>query len=810
MRRRSKQQIWENPFEDEWLLVYQGFQPEQEGLREALCTLGNGNFATRGATPESEADDIHYPGTYFAGCYNRLETDISGRVVENESIVNAPNWLTLRYKIEDGNWFDLRQATIHNYIQQLDLRNGMLHRNVVFEDSSGRITCVHERRFISMAEPELACIEMTFIAENWSGKLQILSALEGRVTNNGVARYRQLNNRHLEPIEANKIDDETIYLVVETTQSKIRIAEAARTRVFHGDEKIRSVPLLNSESGYISQEFSIHLNHMDPVTVEKTVSLANSRARAISSVSIEVQKKVSRAGNFETLLHKHRLRWDHLWQRCSITISNNKDVSRILNLHIFHLLQTVSLNTIDIDAGVPARGLHGEAYHGHVFWDELFIFPFLNLRIPDITRSLLMYRHRRLAESKWAAKQEGYQGAMYPWQSGSDGREETQTLHLNPISKRWIPDKSHRQRHINIAIVYKVWMYYQVTGDIDFLLYYGAEMIIEIARFWASITKYNPTSDRYEIHNVMGPDEYHDSYPDTEEPGLRNNAYTNIMAVWVLCRALELFDILPEDRSKNIWDDLGLTSEELELWERISRKMRIVFHDEDIISQFEGYDELLEFDWQGYKQKYGNIQRLDRILEAEGDSTNRYKVSKQADVLMLFYLLSAEELQGIFERLGYPFKPETIPNNIEYYINRTSHGSTLSRIVHSWVIARSDRDLSWNLFKEALNSDVADIQGGTTAEGIHLGAVAGTVDLMQRCYTGLETRGDILRFNPQLPKDLDRIELDLIYRRNWLNVRIDHKKLLIKSKHYAVGPIKIALQSQVIEMKPGDFIELQI
>ena len=172
-------------------------------------------------------------------------------------------------------------------------------------------------------------------------------------------------------------------------------------------------------------------------------------------------------------------------------------------------------------------------------------------------------------------------------------------------------------------------------------------MIIEIARFWASIAQYNPSLDKYEIHNVMGPDEYHDGYPDTEEPGLRNNAYTNIMAVWVLCRALELLDILPEDRCNNIRDNLGLTNEELAQWNSISRKMRIVYHDEGIISQFEGYNELQEFDWQGYQKKYGNIQRLDRILEAEGDSTNRYKVSKQADVLMLFYLQNFSSSIGI-------------------------------------------------------------------------------------------------------------------------------------------------------------------
>jgi alpha,alpha-trehalase len=399
---------------------------------------------------------------------------------------------------------------------------------------------------------------------------------------------------------------------------------------------------------------------------------------------------------------------------------------------------------------------------------------------------------------------------MYPWQSGSDGREETNPLHLNPRSGRWIPDRSHRQRHINIAIAYNVWLYYQVTGDINFLSFYGAEIIIEIARFWASIATYNSSLDRYDIRKVMGPDEYHDGYPNTEEPGLDNNAYTNVMAVWVLCRALELMDILPEDRRMNLCDNLGLTQEELESWEHISRKVRIIFHDNGIISQFEGYNELQEFDWQGYGNKYVNIQRLDRILEAEGDTTNSYKVSKQADVLMLFYLLSAEELQELFERLGYLFGQDTIHKNIEYYINRTSHGSTLSRIVHSWVLARSDRELSWDLFKEALESDISDIQGGTTNEGIHLGAMAGTVDLIQRCYTGIETRGDRLWFNPHLPKDLKNIYFNIIYRRNWVNIQINSKRLKISTRRYFAKPINIGFRDQFIQLSPGDSVEFQI
>ncbi len=250
--------------------------------------------------------------------------------------------------------------------------------------------------------------------------------------------------------------------------------------------------------------------------------------------------------------------------------------------------------------------------------------------------------------------------------------------------------------------------------------------------------------------------------------------------------------------------------EELERWEEISRKMLVVFHDDGIISQFEDYDRLEEFDWEGYRKKYGNIRRLDRILEAESDTPNRYKLSKQADVLMLFYLLSADELREIFRRLNYPFEHETIPRNIDYYLERTSHGSTLSRVVHAWVLARSKRELSWHLFKEALESDVSDIQGGTTSEGIHLGAMAGTVDLIQRCYTGIETRQDILQLNPYLPVELKEIRFDILYRRQWINLVVTHKRLTLSTRLGIAAPINIGFRDKVIKLKAGDTVEFDM
>lgn len=284
------------------------------------------------------------------------------------------------------------------------------------------------------------------------------------------------------------------------------------------------------------------------------------------------------------------------------------------------------------------------------------------------------------------------------------------------------------------AIAYNVWQYFQVTEDLEFLEFYGAELIFEIARFWANIAQFNEARGRYEIHGVMGPDEFHEGYPDAPRPGLTNNAYTNVMAVWVLWRALDVLQRLSAVRRAELTASLGLTREELARWDDISRRMFVPFHD-GVISQFEGYGSLQELDWDAYRERYRNIQRLDLILEAENDTPNRYKLSKQADALMLFYVFSADELRALFERLSYALEPELIPRTIGYYDGRTSHGSTLSRVVHSWVFARSDRRRSLCYFAEALQSDVSDIQQGTTAEGVHLGAMAGTVDLVQRVWT---------------------------------------------------------------------------
>ncbi|GAA3248144.1 glycosyl hydrolase family 65 protein [Nonomuraea helvata] len=745
-----------------WTLVYHGLDPAGEGLREALCTLGNGRFATRGATPDGE---YRTPGTYVAGCYDRLDSVVAGRTVTNQDIVNLPDWLPLTFATPGSEWFRPERFALLAYRHELDLWRGVLVRDLRWRDGEGRVTRVRQRRLVSMADPYLATLETTFTAENWAGPMRVRATLDGRVSNRGVARYRKLRGDHLTG-HATGAEDDLAWLTASTRSSHATVALAARidttpAAAAHAleaqlpSELGRAVSARPSPGpGYVSSDHMLHLTRGEPATLTKIVALTTSHDPATHDPRSSALRRVRRAPRFDDLLAHHTAAWEELWRRARLDVGNLR-LSRSVHLHIFHLLQTLSPHTAELDVGVPARGLHGEAYRGHVFWDELFVQPWLSLRFPETSLGLLRYRWRRLPEARAAAREAGHEGAMFPWQSASDGREETPTLHLNPISGRWLADHSRLQRHVGLAIAYNVWQHYLATGSMPS---WCAELLLDIARFFASLTVRH--GDRYEIHGVMGPDEYHDGYPGAAVPGLANNAYTNVMTVWLMIRARETAALVP---------GLEPAPAELARWDDISRRMRVDFHD-GVISQFTGYADLLELDW----DRYRGARRLDRALEADGDDVNRYKASKQADTLMLCYLLTGAELLSILERLGYRVERDLIPRTVSYYLDRTSHGSTLSAVVHAWVLARSRRAQSWRFFTEALYSDIEDVQGGTTAEGIHLGAMGGTLDLLQRCYLGMELRSDGLRLDPLLPGRLGVLSMPIRYRGQQIFIDADH------------------------------------
>ncbi|MER5846411.1 glycoside hydrolase family 65 protein [Streptomyces sp. NPDC002012] len=787
-----------------WTWDFSGYDPKKERTIEALCTLGNGRFATRGAAPESPADSVHYPGTYTAGCCNRLSSDVAGKRVGNEEMVNLPDWSRLRYRClpddgPEGEWLTPDDPSLRRYSVSLDLRGGILTRRLFFQDGLGRRIGVTHTRLVHMGDPYLAAQRTTFRGYGWSGAVEVESIIDGNVTNAGVERYRGLNGRHLIGHCAGVEADGVAWLSCRTRSSHIRIAIAVRTLL----RPLVAVGASCTETGTV-QKFRLPVSRGHSAAVVKCAALYTSQDRPLSEPLSLAVEHVSHAAAFAALLASHRVAWERLWSQGELTVPGES--GRILRLHLFHVLQTLSPHTAELDVGVPARGLHGEAYRGHVFWDELFVLPYITLHFPEVARSLLMYRHRRLPAARTAARRAGFRGAMFPWQSGSSGVEETQTLHLNPRSGRWLPDHSHLQHHVGSAIAWNVWRYGQSTGDTGFVQGPGAELLLDIAGYWDAVATYDTDRDRYRIRGVVGPDEYHDAYPEATAPGIDDNAYTNVTAAWTLARALELFDGLPAARRRELAEQLGLDDETLNRWEDISRRVYVPFHG-GVISQFEGYGELAELDWDAYRSRYCDIRRLDRILESEGDTVNRYQASKQADALMLGHLFRPAELQELFDRLEYRLDDEVWRTTVNYYLTRTSHGSTLSSLVHGWVLAREKGPDAWRYCEEALLSDVADIQGGTTGEGIHLGAMAGTLDLIERGVAGLEAGPDGLRIDPIALLEVPRCSFTFCYRGHRdirvqllpgrVGIRVPHSRL--------IAPLPVCLPGErLVTMAAGE------
>ncbi|MGW1531025.1 glycoside hydrolase family 65 protein [Streptomyces aureus] len=788
---------------DDLTWEYEGYHPAQERLRESLCTLGNGYFATRGAAPECAADSVHYPGTYAAGCYNRLTSHVAGQRVENEDMVNLPNWLPLRVRTAGGTWLTPDSHRLLDHRLRLDLLAGTLERTARYEDEEGRRLHLRQLRLVHMADPHLAALRTEITAEGWSGTVEIESALDGTVTNSGVERYRSLNAQHLTDLSTGTGKPDTVWLRCRTSASRTGIGLAART--------VTDTPAETTDAhtpGHAAQTLRIALADGRTVTVDKTVALHTSHDAAITDPLDAAVDRVGRAGDFGTLLDSHRTAWRQLWRTAEMDVRGS--VGPILRLHLFHVLQTLSPHTADLDVGVPARGLHGEAYRGHVFWDELFVLPYLNLHFPEVSRALLTYRHRRLERARRSAQDTGRSGAMYPWQSGSDGREETQELHLNPRSGRWLPDHSRLQHHVGSAIAYNVWQYCEASGDTEFLHTKGIDMLVQISRFWAGAATYDDTLGRYRIRGVVGPDEYHDAYPDAVRPGLDDNAYTNVTASWVLTRTLDVLGELPELLRRDLVERTALDPGELDLWHDVASRLHVPFH-AGVVSQFEGYGDLAELDWEGYRERYGDIRRLDRILEAEGDSVNRYQASKQADVLMLGYLFSPAELGALFRGLGHELDDVLWRRTVDHYLSRTSHGSTLSSLVHGWVLGRARRAEAWTYIHEALRGDIADLQGGTTGEGIHLGAMAGTLDLVQRGLTGLETRGGALRFDPVPLPELSEYGFTIRYRgHRGIQLHLSAGRLNVNVPASDEPPVDISLADRTVTVAPGESCTLTL
>lgn len=794
---------------DEWFLTYNGFEPGDEKLRETLTTVGNGYLGTRGAYECENAGYYFYPGTYISGVFNKTPSMVQGREILNNDFVNCPNWLPVEFKIGAGDFISPLSMEILSYSHRLNMREGVLERDLVVKDQVGRLTRISSRRVASMADAHLCALKFDFTPLNYSAKIVFRSSIDGNVENGGVARYSSLNTHHLCRVAGGKADS-GMFLHMETTHSRYQIVMAGKNIMLEDGKPMELPRVVSQDKACVSEEMTVSAVENTRYTLEKYVYIRTSldlEPGDLKEMTVDGLKSVK---TFQGVFGPHAKSWKALWQKADIRVTGDRFVQRVLRLHIYHLLVTASPHNVHRDAGMPARGLSGEAYRGHIFWDEVYIQPFFDANFPEISKALLMYRYNRLDAAREYANENGYIGAMYPWQTADDGSEETQEVHYNPESKKWGPDLSRRQRHVSIAVFVNAWRYIAWSGDKTFLKEYGAELMLDIARFWGGIANLDEDTGKYHIDGVMGPDEFHEKLPGSDEAGVRDNAYTNIMVVWLLERSLEVLDELPEKTRKSVVEKIGLTDEELAKWKDMTTNINVIINEDGVISQFDGYMDLDELDWEGYRKRFYSIHRMDRILKAENDSPDHYKVAKQADTLMTWYLLEPEEVARILTQLGHkvddPLK--LLKVNYDYYEQRTSHGSTLSKVVHA-VISKYiySSEISWDWFMEAMHSDIEDTQGGTTIEGIHTGVMAGTLEVLKQDFAGLNMSSTPMRVDPELPAHWGEMKFSFIWRKVWFDLIIDHDRVNMTAYHKGDKTVPVEIFGKEYLLKPGMTVE---
>ncbi len=786
---------------DNWTLKYLDYNEGKENTRESLLAVGNGYFATRGALEETKASDMNYPGTYMAGLYNKLDSEVSGKTITNEDFVNCPNWLITSFKINDNPWIDLNEVEIVSISRYLSLQEGVLYKEMTIRDDQGNETLISSKRFVSMANSHTGAMQYSMTPLNYSAKVQLRTGLDGNLQNAGVKRYQQLNQDHLKPL-SNREQDDKISLLVETTTTGTQIATVAKVHALADNTEVNYYHETIGD-GEVYTYLEANLEKNEKLGFEKVLSIYTSKADDVDDPMNSAWNDVSVSQDFDELLEESRKEWDSYWKDMDMLIEGDRYAQKIIRIHIYHLLVTASKNSVKYDFGIPPRGLHGEAYRGHIFWDELYLLPFYFMHLPDVARSCLEYRYKRLDAARQNARENGYEGAMFPWQSGSDGSEESQVIHLNPVSGEWDPDYSSLQRHISIAIAYNIWGYIHYTNDYQYLKEQGAELFLDICKFWVSKAEYDASDQRYHIDRVMGPDEFHEKYPDADHGGLKDNAYTNIMVVWLLNRAFEYINYLKEENNKAILSRLELDDEVLNKWKDIASKMSIPVSDEGIIAQFEGYFDLKEVDWDVYKEKYEDIHRMDRVLKAEGESPDEFKVSKQADLLMAYYLLDPEDVDALIKDLGYHLPAHYLKKNYDYYLKRTSHGSTLSRVVHAYLAnSLGDKTLAWKFYMEALGSDINDIQGGTTGEGIHVGVMGGTILEVLTAFAGIRFNKEVLDVYPNIPEMWKKVAFNFYFKENYYTFELSSGKLKVFVESVDNKKVKINVKGNNLEIEP--------
>ncbi|HEY0736380.1 MAG TPA: glycosyl hydrolase family 65 protein [Herpetosiphonaceae bacterium] len=735
MTMQRSQNIWELDSDPRWLMTIDGWNPQQEPGIEAVLALLNGYAGTRAAIEEGSSKSL--PATFLNGVFDAATQavaqagatpDFQVIAAPTPELVVAPDWSRLRI-LADEQPLRIESAELIEQRRTLDFHRGVLLREWRLRHGD-RITRLRSLRFASLHDRHILAQALEITPENWQGKLTIEAIVEGAVTNEG-------NTRHLVNHQTSDFDHGML-LTTETSEQQIKLCFATAGTL----QGAQFVVTKDVRPQSLIQRWTVTAAQSQPVIMHKLVTVFTSRddddpaTRAVERLTALMQE------GLPTLLDRSIEAWDSRWRTADVTISGDEEIQRQTRFALYHLIG--SANPEDEHASPGARSLTGERYKGHVFWDtEIFVFPFFVYTHPPTARALLMYRYHTLPAARDKARAHGYRGALYAWESTDSGVDVTPPFVYNSAGERLEILTGIQEHHISADVAYALWQYWHATQDEAFLVSAGAEMLLEMARFWASRAE-RGDDGRYHIRTVIGPDEFHEHADD--------NAYTNRMASWVLRRGLEIVDWLRAEHPQS-WHELAtqisFDDGELAAWREVADGLVDNFDPATgLFEQHRGYYDLEYIDLQSYEPRNTT---MDVLLGWQ--RLTKTQIIKQADVVMLLFLLGDRYPREIHEA------------NFRFYEPRTSHDSSLSPSFHALAAARlGETDLARRYFTKAANIDLDFTRGVTAAGGVHIAALGGMWQALVFGFGGMFVEASGLRFDPHVPKEWGEISFSVQWR----------------------------------------------
>jgi trehalose/maltose hydrolase-like predicted phosphorylase len=696
-----------------WLLVEEGGALFHEHEIESIFAIANGFIGTRASL--EEGSKLSRPATFAAGVY------VDGSALKpGPELAVLPDWPRLTI-IVDGEALSMASGQVLDHRRILDLRQGVLWREWRQQDPSGRITRVRLLRLASLADHHVLLQSVAVTAQNYCGRIELRAGL---------------------PVPGGRPEAETPAM---TPDPATAVVEARGTLVALASGSVwqRSAPAVSSNGRATDDGEGRWWRDVDlgeTIRLDRVVAVYTSREVTNPTQAARQHVAMVKAQPVQTLAAAHAEAWRRRWDAAQVTIVGDEAAQRALRFAVYHLV--AAANPKDERASIGARGLTGETYRGHVFWDtEIYMLPFYMFTDPAAARALLMYRYHTLGAARRKAQALGYEGALYAWESADTGEEVTPQCVRARDGSVVETLTGQQEHHISADVAYGVWHYWRATADDDFIVGAGAEILIETARFWASRARIE-ADGRAHIRAVIGPDEYH--------PTVDDNAYTNVMARWNLQRAADAIAILQRERPSD-WTGLSarlaLTADEATTWRGIADALVTRLDpDTGLFEQFEGYFDLRDVDVVGHRN--GDLEAF-----VGREQVRQSKMIKQADVVALSLLLWEQWPRAVHEA------------NFRYYEPRTAHGSSLSPALHALIAARlGDGALARRYMQQASDIDLAD-KMGNAAGGVHMAALAGLWQAAVFGVAGVRAREDGIALAPQLPAGWTQLGCCVQWRR---------------------------------------------